>query len=126
MITNMFKVLLKVAFVLAVIFIAVPVFAQDGGEPGLPGGILGQILMWVLSASGITVIAQFLKGFTINLPSFVRPLIGPLLGILAGIISQQFGLVVDFGPIEGALLGTTAAALFDTGKATGVLKGTGS
>jgi len=95
------------------------VLAQDGE---LPGGLLGRILGWVLGAGGITLIGQLLKGLNLILPPWMKVVLPPALGAFAGWLSSRYGIIVDFGPILGILLGTTSTWLFNLGKKTKVLK----
>jgi hypothetical protein len=89
---------------------------------------LKDILLWVVSAGGLTVIGQLLRfaNVTQRIPAAVRPFLGPALGLLASVLSSALGIPVDLSLLEGALLGTTSAMLFDLGRGTGVLSGTGT
>ena len=107
---------------LLLLFVALPTlaFAQDGGQ--LPGGFLGELIVFVLGAAFLTFVGQQLRRLNISLPDWLKPLLPVAFGLLAGFISDTFGILPDFGPILGALLGTTSAFLFDTGKELGFLK----
>jgi hypothetical protein len=110
----------RMLLVIGILLVPALAFAQEGGE--LPGGLLGQMLGWLLSAAGLTLIGQLLRGLPIVLPGWVKPFLAPAFGMLAGLINTWWGILPDFGPILGALLGTTSAFLFDAGKELGLLK----
>ena len=121
--------ILNTRFILIFIFtLCVATFAvAQGEEPAPPDGVLGQLIIWVLSATGITLISQilFTAGLGGIIPSWAKPFVGPAFGLLAGVVSSTWGIVADFGPIMGVLLGTTATQLFDAAKGFSILKSTG-
>lgn len=88
------------------------------------------ILQWLFGAAGITFLVQVLRaipGFDpANIPSWVKPLIGPVLGVAASLLLPVIGFTPDFGPLInfllGTAMGTSAAGFFDIGKGVGMLK----
>jgi hypothetical protein len=116
------KLLLRKAFrnifllaALLVLVVAPSALAQDSGGQ-LPEGALGDVIAWVTSAAGLTLIAQLLQWLGVVVPDKLRPLVGPVLGVVAAGIFIAVGVMPDFGIIEGILLGTTSAVVFDVGK----------
>lgn len=96
-------------------------------EPSEPvGGVWGGILTWLFSATGLMLIGQLLRqtGIPQKIPGWARPLIGPLLGMAAAALSGLLGFVPDLSILEGILLGTTAAVMFDSAKEAGLVKST--
>jgi len=117
---------IKAMFVLLFLTVPALALAQDGGG-AVVGGVLGEVLKFAFGATGIMLISQALlsAGLAGVVPAWLKPLIGPVLGVAASLLSQFVGFLPNFDPIMGVLLGTAAANLFGVAKGAKVLKSTG-
>ena len=96
--------------------------AQGPDEPSLPKGFLVALLGGV---PFIVAVGQLLRKIPISVPGWLKAILPSLVGFLAAFVSNWAGVGVDFDPILGALLGTTANATFSILKEFGLVKGSG-
>lgn len=129
---NIKKTLFIFCISLFALVAAPSVLAQTPIEPSPPGGVLGVVVTWLLSATGIMLVAQALMSVRIGgrplgqiIPPMLKPLIGPVFGIATSLISQYWGLMPDFSPIIGVFVGSGSSVLFGVAKGFGMVKTTG-
>lgn len=99
-------------------------FAQEdvGVQAVHPVSFLTELVAFVFGAGFLTFVGQQLRRINISLPGVVKPLLPLAFGLLSGFLSDRYGIIADFGPILGALLGTLSSVFFDAGKSLGWLK----
>ena len=111
---------------LLIMLLSLTAFAFGQEDVGVqavhPVSFLTDLLVFVFSAGFLTFVGQQLRRLNVSLPGFVKSLLPLAFGLLSGFLSDRYGIIADFGPILGALLGTLSSVFFDAGNSIGWLK----